>query len=144
MKHLFQTQIGDRKTIVFKNKNWVETNFCLHATHTCQEQFKVQRYLLFQCITFIISNGFSGVYQYQNSMPKVYIFTDCFCKLHFRSQCSCISISGHTTLFWFCYLCILGCFIIHTHDGACLTNGGSVIQDQRTRTIQSFFSLVQL
>ncbi len=33
-----------------------------------------------------------------------------------------------------------GCFIIHTHEGACPTNGGSVIQDQRVSTIRSLSS----
>ncbi len=33
------------------------------------------------------------------------------------------------------YLGIWGCFIIHTHDEACPTNGGSVIQDQRVGAI---------
>ncbi len=32
---------------------------------------------------------------------------------------------------------VWGCFIIHTHDGACPTDGGSVIQDQLVGTIQS-------
>ena len=41
----------------------------------------------------------------------------------------------------FCYGYMWGCFIIHTHDGACLTNAGSVIQDQRVGTIQSLSNL---
>ena len=32
-------------------------------------------------------------------------------------------------------------FLLHAHDGACLTNGGTIIQDQQMGTMQSFSSL---
>ncbi len=35
---------------------------------------------------------------------------------------------------------IWGCFIIHTNEGVCPTNGGFVIQEQRVGTIQSLSS----